>query len=84
MRCGDLALDGLYNVVLRSNTVSPGLRVETIPSKRKDLMASLRPMWLAAREDIFSSMSVRDVSGRSGQFAGTQFDGRARTCSPRG
>lgn len=78
MRRADLAPAGLYNAVLRSNIVSPGLRVETVPSKRTDLMATLRPMWLAAREDSFSSTGVRDVSGRSGRFAGTQFDGRVR------
>lgn len=78
MRRADLAPAGLYNAVLRSNIVSPGLRVETLPSKRTDLMVTLRPMWLAAREDSFSSTGVRDVSGRSGRFAGTQFDGRVR------
>jgi len=78
MRRANLAPAGLYNAVLRSNLVSPGVRIETAPSKRTDFMATLRPMWLAAREDSFSSTAVRDVSGRSGNFAGTQFDARIR------
>ncbi|MBB5714864.1 alginate export family protein [Sphingomonas aerophila] len=78
MRRADLAPAGLYNAILRSNMISPGLRIETVPSKRTDLLATLRPMWLAAREDSFSSTGVRDVTGRSGSFAGTQLDGRVR------
>lgn len=78
MRRADLAPAGLYNAISRSNVISPGLRVETVPSKRTDLMATLRSMWLAAREDSFSSTGDRDASGRSGSFAGTQLDARVR------
>lgn len=52
--------------------------MEAVPSKRTDLMASLRPIWLAAREDSFSTTGVRDPSGASGTFAGTQLDARVR------
>lgn len=51
MRRADLAPGRALQCILRSNIVSPGVRVESVPSKRTDLMASLRPMWLAARED---------------------------------
>jgi hypothetical protein len=78
MRRADLAPAGLYNAIIRSNLVSPGVRVEATPDKRTDLMASLRPFWLAARRDMFSFTGVRDATGRSGSFAGTQFDGRVR------
>lgn len=78
MRRADLAPSGLYNAISRSNIISPGLRIESNPDKRTDVMATLRPMWLAAREDSFSSTGVRDASGRAGRFAGTQFDGRIR------
>ncbi len=78
MRRADLAPAGLYNAIVRSNVVSAGLRVGAQPSKRTDVMATLHPMWLAAREDAFSSTGVRDASGRSGSFAGTQFDARVR------
>ena len=41
-------------------------------------MATPRPLWLAARDDAFSTTGVRDASGRSGRYAGTQFDARLR------
>lgn len=41
-------------------------------------MFSYRPMWLASARDAFSSSGVRDASGRSGSFAGHQFDARWR------
>ena len=78
MRRADLGPAGLYNSFGRTNFISPGVRVEAVPGKPTDLMATLRPIWLAAREDAFSTTGVRDASGRSGSFAGTQFDGRVR------
>lgn len=78
MRRADLAPAGLYNTFGRANFISPGARIELTPDRRTDLMATLRPIWLAAREDSFSTSGVRDASGRSGTFAGTQFDGRVR------
>lgn len=78
MRRADLAPGALYNAILRSNFISPGLRLEAVPDKKTDLMVSYRPFWLAAREDAFSSTGVRDPSGRSGSFAGHQLDARLR------
>ena len=78
MRRADLAPAGLYNAIQRSNVISAGARVEAQPGRRTDVMATLHPMWLAAREDAFSSTGVRDATGRSGSFAGTQLDARVR------
>lgn len=78
MRRADLAPSGLYNAVQRSNVISVGPRVEAQPGQRTDLMATLHAMWLAARRDAFSSTGVRDPSGASGRYAGTQFDARVR------
>jgi hypothetical protein len=78
MRRADLAPGALYNAILRSNFISPGVRLEAVPSAKSDLMVSYRPFWLAAREDAFSSTGVRDASGRSGSFAGHQLDARLR------
>lgn len=78
MRRADLAPAGLYNAILRSNVISTGMRVEAVPGKRTDLMATVHPMWLAAAADSFSSTGVRDGTGRSGRFAGTQLDMRLR------
>lgn len=78
MRRADLAPGALYNAILRSNFISPGVRLEAVPGKKTDLMVSVRSFWLAAREDAFSSTGVRDPSGRSGSFAGHQLDARLR------
>jgi hypothetical protein len=78
MRRADFAPAGLYNAISRSNVISTGMRIEAAPDKRTELMATLHPTWLAAREDSFSSTGVRDVTGRAGRFAGTQLDGRVR------
>lgn len=77
MRRADLAPAGLYNAIARGNVVAPSLQAEAAQG-RTDLMLSYRPMWLAARTDSFSSTGVRDASGRAGDFAGHQLDGRVR------
>ncbi|WP_375195625.1 alginate export family protein [Sphingobium sp.] len=78
MRRADLAPAGLYNALARTNIETVGIRLEAKPSKRLDWFAAYRPMWLAARQDSFSSTGVRDASGRSGDFAGHQLEGRVR------
>jgi hypothetical protein len=77
-RRGDLAPSGLYNAVGRANIASPGLRIEVTPSNRFDAFVGWRGLWLADSRDSFSTTNVRDVTGRSGDFAGHQFDTRLR------
>jgi hypothetical protein len=79
MRRADFAPAGLYNAVARTNLTSVGARLEVAPSKRLDAFVTYHALWLAAREDAFSSTGVRDASGRSGNFAGHQIDARVRT-----
>ncbi|MFM7348665.1 MAG: alginate export family protein [Erythrobacter sp.] len=78
MRRADLAPGAIQNLVLRSNLVSPGVRLEEVPSAKTDLRVSYRPFWQAAREDAFSSSGVRDALRRSDDFAGHQLDARLR------
>jgi hypothetical protein len=78
IRRADLAPAGLYNAVARTNVNSPGARVEIAPSSRWDAFVSYRALWLASATDSFSASGVRDVSGRSGSFAGHQIDTRLR------
>ena len=66
MRRADLAPAGLYNAVGRANLLAPGVRAEIAPSKRLDVFAAYRPLWLALRTDSFSTTGVRDASGSSG------------------
>jgi hypothetical protein len=78
MRRTDLAPSGLYNAVGRANIMALGLRLDATPSKRLDWFAAYRPMWLASSTDGFSTTSVRDATGRSGDFAGHQIEARMR------
>lgn len=78
MRRAELAPAGLYNAIGRTNLMTPGLRIETTPSRRIDLFGVYRLLWLASDTDNFSTTAVRDASGRSGDFAGQQVEGRAR------
>lgn len=71
MRRADLAPGALYNAILRSNFISPGVSLEAVPSANTDLMVSDRPFWLAAGADTFCSTGVRDVTGRKGSFVGS-------------
>lgn len=78
MRRADLAPSGIYNSVGRANIMTAGIRLEAAPDKRLDWFAVYRPMWLAAKDDSFSSTNVRDSTGRSGRFAGHQIEARLR------
>lgn len=77
-RRGDFGPLSLYGPLGRANIVSPGVRFEARPSKRLDLMASIRGAWLAEAADAFASTGVRDRNGASGRFAGTQVELRGR------
>lgn len=78
MRRADLAPAGLYNAIGRANLLSPGVRVEIVPNPRTDAFVSARPFFLASARDGFATTGVRDPSGRSGSYAGTQIDARIR------
>jgi hypothetical protein len=78
MRRAEIAPSGLYNTVGRANLLSPAVRFEVTPSKRTEVFAHYRPLWLASRTDSFSTSNVRDAAGRSGNFAGHQFEARWR------
>lgn len=68
----------LYGAVGRANLVSGEARLEVTPDKRWDGYLAVRPLWLTSATDSFSFTGVRDASGRSGHYAGTQIDARAR------
>jgi hypothetical protein len=77
-RRADFGPLSLYGPVGRANLISPGLRLEAKPSKRLDLMTSVRGLWLAEATDSFASTGVRDRTGTSGRYAGTQLEARVR------
>jgi hypothetical protein len=77
-RRADFAPAGLYALLGRSNINTPGLRMEVTPSARLDVMATVRGLWLASAVDAFSTTGIRDATGASGSYAGTQWDSRVR------
>lgn len=77
-RRADFGPLSLYGAVSRANLISPGVRIEAKPSARLDLMAGVRGLWLANATDSFGASGVRDPSGGSGSYAGTQVEVRAR------
>lgn len=78
MRRAEIAPSGLYAAVGRANISAPGLRLEITPSPKWDAFATWKAMYLASATDSFSTSGVRDATGRSGAFAGNQFDARIR------
>lgn len=78
MRGAELAPSGLYNTVGRANLISPGFSFELSPNRKNDLYVRYRPLWLASRTDSFSTSNVRDINGKSGNFAGNQVEVRWR------
>lgn len=77
-RRADYGPASLFGPVGLANLVSPGVRLEAKPSKRLDLMAAVRGLWLADRTDTFAFTSVRDKAGASGRHAGTEMEVRVR------
>ena len=78
MRRADLAPASLYGLLIRSNLMSPGVRLEVAPGNRFDGYIGYRALYLANSRDSFSNSGIVDPSGRSGSFAGHQFDLRLR------
>lgn len=74
----DFGPTGLYGAVGRFNTISGGARLEVKPDKKSDVMVMYRALWLDSKTDAFSNTGVKDVSGRSGSFAGNQVEARYR------
>jgi len=74
----DFGPTGLYGAIGRFNTISGGARLEVKPNGKSDVMVMYRTLWLDSKTDSFSSTGVRDASGRSGSFAGNQFEARYR------
>lgn len=68
----------LYGPIGRANLSSPEARLEVKPNKRWDGYFAVRPLWLEDATDTFSSTGLRDASGTTGRYAGTQFDLRVR------
>ena len=79
MRRAEYAPAGIYNAIGRANMVTPGLRLDVTPKAAAwDGFVAVRAFWAESKTDAFSTTAVRDSTGRSGAYAGTQVEGRLR------
>ena len=69
---------GIYGPFARSNLNSPGLRLQLKPARTVTAFGAVRAFWLADRSDTWTTARVRDASGRSGSYLGTQVEFRVR------
>ena len=67
-----------YGPVGRSNLISPAIRIEAVPEKAWDVVATARLLRLDSATDSFANSGVRDRNGDAGRNAGAQLDGRVR------
>ncbi len=74
----DYGPTSLYGPVQRANLISPGIRFEFAPSADLDVFVFYRGLWLEDPTDSFAATGIRDVTGRSGRFAGQQIESRVR------
>jgi hypothetical protein len=74
----DFGPTGLYGALARTNLHSPGVRFETAPHRMVDAFVAYRLAWLASAKDAWTSATLRDPTGESGSFVGSQIEGRMR------
>jgi hypothetical protein len=75
-RRDDFGPSGTYSALARENISAPGIRFEAKPTKRTEVLADYRGVWLASRYDRF--YNILDRTGGSGRFGGQQVEGRLR------
>jgi len=74
----DLGPTGIFGAFARVNMHAPGVRVELKPHARVTASMNYRAYWLASKKDAWGVTGVRDPSGQSGRFIGSQFDAQAQ------
>ncbi|WP_431469907.1 alginate export family protein [Sphingosinithalassobacter sp. LHW66-3] len=77
-RRSDFGPTSIYGAVKGANIVSPGIRFDAEPNARLDMSLFVRGLWLESSTDAFVGAGVRDASGNSGSYAGTQAEARVR------
>jgi len=74
----DFGPTGIYGPFARSNSSTPGVRLQFSPSRHINLFVAHRAYWLASAQDEWTTSGLRDSEGRSGNFIGQQIETRLR------
>jgi len=74
----DFGPTGIYGPFARANINTPGIRLQLKPHARVTSFVSYRAYWLASKKDSWTTSGLRDPSGNSGSFVGSQIELRVR------
>ncbi len=74
----DFGPTGIYGAFARTNVHTPGLRLQLKPAPTLSAFVAFRGYWLADKRDAWVPAGVRDPSGNSGSFVGSQLELRVR------
>lgn len=74
----DFGPTGIYGPFARSNINTPGVRLQLQPTQGVTAFFAYRAYWLASKKDTWTTSGVRDASGDSGSFVGSQLEMRLR------
>ena len=75
----DFGPAGIYGPFARNNLNTPGVRLQLKPKRSVSTLLGFRSFWLADRSDTWAASSgVRDITGKSGNYLGSQFEVRVR------
>jgi hypothetical protein len=74
----DFGPTGIYGPFARANLHTPGLRVQVKPKQRIYSFVAYSGYWLASDQDAWTTTGVRDLTGSSGSFIGSQLEIRVR------
>ncbi|MBW2289670.1 MAG: alginate export family protein [Deltaproteobacteria bacterium] len=74
----DFGPTGIYGPFARANLNTSGIRVQLKPHPRVTSFLAYRAYWLASKTDAWTTTGVRDPTGNSGSFIGSQIELRVR------
>jgi hypothetical protein len=74
----DFGPTGIYGPFTRANINSPGIRIQVKPHAKVTSFVAYRAFWLASKTDAWTTTGVRDPSGDSGSYIGSQIEFRVR------
>jgi len=74
----DFGPTGIYGPFARANIQTPGIRLQLKPHSAVTSFVAFRAYWLASDRDAWTTAGVRDPTGDSGSYVGSQLELRIR------